>query len=62
MSTGAEDSRLHLEVTVELGGDPIRGTVLDGAGPGVEFIGWLELMSAFETVTGRAPSRRRPEP
>jgi len=49
-----DDTRIHLDVALEPGGDTIRGTVGDGAGPAVEFSGWLELMSAFDTARARA--------
>jgi len=45
---------LRVDVALELGADPIRGTVCDGTGPAREFAGWLELMSAFDGV--RAPA------
>lgn len=28
--------------------DPIRGRLMDEAGPGVDFVGWLGLASALE--------------
>lgn len=50
----AEAARVHVDVALELRGDTIRGTVDDSAGPVVEFEGWLELMSALDTVCARA--------
>jgi hypothetical protein len=50
----SKDTRLHLEVTLDLDADKINGTIDDGSGPTVEFTGYLELMSAFDTVTARA--------
>lgn len=49
-----DDARLHLHVALERGGDTIRGTVADGAGPPMDFRGWLELMSAFDVACARA--------
>lgn len=48
------DQTVHLDVALALGGDTIRGTVDDGVGPIVEFTGWLDLMSAFDTTRARA--------
>ena len=45
---------LRLAVALELGADPIRGTVCDGIGPAREFAGWLELMSAFDGARAQA--------
>ncbi len=53
--TVADDQDLHLEVAVKQDSDPIRGTLDDGAGTTIEFTGWLELMSAFDTARARTP-------
>jgi hypothetical protein len=45
---------LHLKVAVERDSEPIRGTLDDGLVTTIEFTGWLELMSAFDTVRARA--------
>jgi len=45
---------LRLDVALELGADPIRGTVCDASGPAREFAGWLELMSAFDGARAQA--------
>jgi hypothetical protein len=45
---------IHLHVVLELGEDNIRGSVDDGTLPAVAFGGWLELMSAFDTIRARA--------
>lgn len=45
-----DDSRIHLDVAIQPGAGTIRGTIADGADLVLEFTGWLELMSAFETV------------
>ncbi|MGH2919424.1 MAG: hypothetical protein ACRDLS_12640 [Solirubrobacteraceae bacterium] len=50
----ADGACLQLDVALECNGDTIRGTVDDHAGTVVEFSGWLELMSAFDTVCARA--------
>lgn len=55
-----EAERVHLDVALELGGDPIRGTVADGTYDAVEFSGWLELMSAVERVRARAVAVSHP--
>ncbi len=56
----AERRTLRLDVALEPGADPIRGTVSNCALPAREFTGWLELMSALDgararTVPGEAP-------
>lgn len=58
----ADSGRLHLDVALELDDDTIRGTVHDGVGPAVEFTGWLELMSAFDTAYARARGGEPGEP
>jgi len=55
----AENAQLRLDVTLDLGSDQINGTINDGAGPQLEFTGWLELMSAFDTVISRASSSKQ---
>jgi len=55
----AEGTCVHLAVALECHGETIRGVVDDHAGAAVEFSGWLELMSAFDTVCARA-SRGEP--
>ena len=50
----AEGSRIRLAVTLECNRDTIGGTVDDDTGDVVEFSGWLELMSAFDTICARA--------
>lgn len=50
----AEGSPIRLAVTLECHRDTIGGTVDDHAGDLVEFSGWLELMSAFDTICARA--------
>lgn len=47
------DPHLHLRVAVERDGEPIRGTLHDGDCTTIPFAGWLELMSAFDTVRAR---------
>jgi len=62
----AEGTPIRLAVTLECNRDTIGGTVDDHAGDLVEFSGWLELMSAFDTICDRAgdppPSREDPRP
>ena len=53
------DVTLHLDVELVLGDGTIRGTVDDGRGPALRFTGWLELMSAFDTLQARASSGGR---
>lgn len=58
-----DDQLLHLTVAVEQASEPIHGILNDGVGTTIEFTGWLELMSAFDTARARAPATRsRPEP
>ena len=45
---------LRVLVDLDVSGDPIHGRLDDGTGPPLEFTGWLELMSGFETVSDRA--------
>jgi len=52
----AEDTRVHVDVALERSGGTICGSLDDGAGPVVEFSGWLELMSALDTVREQAMS------
>lgn len=51
------DQRIQLDVCLELGADPICGTVTDATGPAVEFRGWIGLMSAFDNA--RLSARHR---
>lgn len=56
----AEGRTRRLDVAIELGADPIRGTVFHRVLPAREFTGWLELMSALDgaraqTAAGEAP-------
>lgn len=50
----ADERRLAVEVALVRNGQRIHGTIDDHAGTVVEFAGWLELMSAFDTVCARA--------
>ena len=50
----AEGTCIRLAVALKCDGDTICGTVDDNAGDVVPFSGWLELMSAFDTVCARA--------
>ncbi len=43
-----------MTVEVEPDVEPIAGSLDDGRGAPIEFAGWLELMSAFETARARA--------
>lgn len=52
---------IQLHVALARGGDPIRGTLDNGAGTQIDFTGWLELMSAFDTVRGERPHDNPPE-
>ena len=53
----AEGTCVHLDVALHCTGETISGVVDDHAGAAVEFSGWLELMSAFDTVCARAGGR-----
>ncbi len=58
-----DEQLLHLEVALERGSEPIHGVLSDGVGTTIEFTGWLELMSAFDTARARAPATgSTPEP
>ena len=58
-----DEQLLHFEVAVEPASEPIHGVLNDRVGTTIEFTGWLELMSAFDTARARAPTTRsRPEP
>ena len=50
----ADERRVHVDVAIDLATETIQGTLDDGTGPVVGFTGWLELMSAFDTVRARA--------
>lgn len=54
----ADELRLALEVALVRDGHTISGTVQDHAGSVVEFAGWLQFMSAFDTICARAQSER----
>jgi predicted nucleotidyltransferase len=43
-------TRVHLDVAVDLHSDPIHGVLDDRRGTTIDFTGWLELMSAFDTA------------
>jgi glutathione S-transferase len=51
---------LQLDVALELGAEPIRGTVCDGVLPPREFAGWLELMSVFDGARTQAAAGTAP--
>ena len=55
----ADERRLRLNVTIDIDTEPIHGTIGDGPGPPLRFSGWLELMSAFETVCAKARDSAR---
>lgn len=50
----AEDTCVRLEVALRCGGNTISGTVDDHSDQTLQFSGWLELMSALDTVRARA--------
>ena len=50
----ADELPLALEVALVRDGPTIRGTVQDDTGWVVEFAGWLQFMSAFDTICARA--------
>jgi hypothetical protein len=58
----AVTQRLRVEVAVERDAEPIRGTLEDGVGGPIEFTGWLELMSAFDSARARAIAAPDPPP
>ena len=40
----------HLKLAVDVGSDPITGSVAVGAGVPTSFTGWIELVAAIEAV------------
>ena len=48
-------ARIHFDVAVDHDSEPISGMLDDGVTT-IEFTGWLELMSAFDTARARATS------
>lgn len=40
----------HLKLAVDVGSDPITGSVAVGAGTPTSFCGWIELVAAIEGV------------
>lgn len=48
------DEPIRLDVALACRGDTITGIIEDHRGDAVPFTGWLELMSAFDTVCARA--------
>lgn len=56
------ETRVSVAVELDVSSEPINGTLDDGAGAPIEFSGWLELMSGFETVCERAARAARREP
>jgi len=58
-----DDGLVHLEIALEQAGEPIHGILTDATGTTIEFTGWLELMSAFDTARASAPGPgSTPEP
>lgn len=53
---------VRVEVAVDRDAEPIRGILDDGVGRCIEFTGWLELMSAFDTARARAFAAPEPDP
>src|SRR5436305_12484504 len=43
----------YLELLIDVGSDPIRGTVVVGAGAPQPFCGWMELTEAIEAARER---------
>jgi glutathione S-transferase len=56
----ADAPTLRLDVALELGAEPIRGTVHDGLLPARTFAGWLELMSALDAARAQAAAGPAP--
>jgi len=55
-------AQIHLHVDIERDQEPITGTITDAAGAALEFAGWMELMSAFDTARDRARDTPRDPP
>jgi hypothetical protein len=53
---------VRVDVELAVASVPIAGTLRDGRGAAIEFSGWLELMSGFETICERAAPVSSPRP
>ena len=45
----------HVGLTIQLGSDPIRGSLQTGGQQPAAFSGWIELAAAIEAVRARPP-------
>lgn len=57
----------HLELSIDVGSEPIRGIVVVEAGAPRPFCGWMELTAAIEAVRDQPepvvqPQSRTPKP
>jgi hypothetical protein len=43
----------RLELSIDVGSDPIQGSVVVGEGAPQQFCGWMELAAAIESARGR---------
>ena len=51
----------RLELSIDVGSDPIRGSVVVEAGAPQPFCGWMELTAAIEAVRGRRQPEAEPD-
>jgi hypothetical protein len=48
----------HLELAIDIGSDPISGSVTNGAQRSQPFIGWIELTAAIEAARSTGETGR----
>jgi hypothetical protein len=49
----------RLELSIELGSDPITGSVAPSAGEARRFSGWIELVAAIEAARASGPMQTK---
>jgi hypothetical protein len=52
--SAVERATTHLELAIELGSDPISGSVSNGTRHSQPFTGWIELVAAIEAARSSA--------
>jgi hypothetical protein len=50
----ASDDRTHLDLEIEIGGDPLTGVLRDGNGHVEPFSGWMALARAIDLMLDAA--------
>jgi hypothetical protein len=53
-----ETATAHLELSIEVGSDPIAGSVTNGSYRSRPFSGWIELVGAIEAARSAGVSTR----